>query len=91
MAKAKPHLRRGAAEVGARWTGLPEDRHGVADAAARFRMCWRSGKAPTSKQYYVLHHWVLKRRNGAAGPGVAAREHRDVWTFLERLGGVLLP
>ena len=28
-------------------------------------------QAPTSKQYYVLHHWVLKRRNRQ--PGLAWR------------------
>ena len=40
-------------------------------------------QAPTSKQYYVLHHWVLKRRNRQPGLAWRLTHIATYGTFLE--------
>ena len=82
MAKAKPHLRRARQKL---------ERDGpdflktvtvllVQQQGPHVLALWQ---APTSKQYYVLHHWVLKRRRGQPGLAWRLTNITTYQTFLE--------
>ena len=82
MAKAKPHLRRARQKLE---RDGPDFLKTVTVLLTRQQgphvlALWQ---APTSKQPFVLHHWVLKRRNRQPGLAWRLTHIATYGTFLE--------